>query len=99
MKRRHFVGGLAVAAGLAACGREQQNCEGGTAATGETFEWSCVTSWPPRYPGLGIAVYNLADRVEAAERPHAVLDDAGRVVGSLGRAAVVDVLIGRGGRS
>ena len=30
------------------------------------FEWSCVTSWPPKYPGLGIAVNNLAERVEAA---------------------------------
>ena len=44
-------------------------------------------------------IAEIADRVEAAERPHAVLDDDGRVVGSLGRAAVVDVLIGRGGRS
>jgi len=30
------------------------------------FEWSCVTSWPPKYPGLGIAVNNLAERVDAA---------------------------------
>ena len=66
MKRRHFVGGLAAAAGLAACGSENTECEGGTAASAETFEWSMVTSWPPRYPGLGIATNNLADRIDAA---------------------------------
>ena len=32
----------------------------------ETFQWSCVTSWPPKYPGLGIAVENLAERIDAA---------------------------------
>ncbi|MDJ0907624.1 MAG: TRAP transporter substrate-binding protein [Woeseiaceae bacterium] len=66
MKRRHFVGGLAAAAGLAACSSESADCEGGTAGSAETFEWSMVTSWPPRYPGLGIATNNLADRIEAA---------------------------------
>jgi len=66
MKRRHFVGGLAAAAGVAACGNEKTDCGPGAAAGGERFEWSAVTSWPPRYPGLGIAVYNLADRVEKA---------------------------------
>jgi len=64
MKRRHFVGGLA-AAGLAACAKENADCGPG-AASAERFEWSAVTSWPPRYPGLGIAVYNLADLVEKA---------------------------------
>ncbi len=67
MKRRHFVGGLAAAAGLAACGNESADCDGaGVAGPAETFEWSIVTSWPPRYPGLGIAVNNLADRIDAA---------------------------------
>ena len=66
MKRRHFVGGLAAAAGLAACSSENTECEGGAAGPSETFEWSMVTSWPPRYPGLGIATNNLADRIDAA---------------------------------
>ena len=66
MKRRQFVGGLAAAAGVAACGSEQPACEGATASAGERFEWSCVTSWPPRFPGMGIGVENLADRVERA---------------------------------
>ncbi len=66
MKRRHFVGGLAAAAGLAACSSEKTDCAGGVAGSSETFEWSVVTSWPPRYPGLGIAVDNLAERIEAA---------------------------------
>ncbi len=66
MKRREILGGLAAAAGVAACSSESQDCtvEGGQAA--ETFEWSCVTSWPPRFPGLGIAVDNLAERVDKA---------------------------------
>ena len=66
MKRRQFVGGLAAAASVAACTGEGPECESGAAQSSEMFEWSCVTSWPPKYPGLGIAVNNLADRVEAA---------------------------------
>ena len=30
------------------------------------FEWSCVTSWPPKFPGMGAGVENLAERVEKA---------------------------------
>ncbi len=66
MKRRQFVGGLAAAAGLAACTSEQGDCTTTSAARAETFEWSCVTSWPPKFPGLGMAPENLATRVEAA---------------------------------
>jgi len=66
MKRRQFVGGLAAAASVAACTGESPECESGAAQSSEKFEWSCVTSWPPKYPGLGIAVNNLAERVEAA---------------------------------
>ena len=65
MKRRHFFGGLAAAASVAACGDERSNCEGG-AETAETFEWSLVTSWPPKYPGMGMGVENLARRIGAA---------------------------------
>ncbi|MDH3266433.1 MAG: TRAP transporter substrate-binding protein [Gammaproteobacteria bacterium] len=66
MKRRHFVGGLAAAASVAACSRDgaDSECAGGAAA--QTFEWSCVTAWPPKFPGIGIAVDNLAERVAAA---------------------------------
>jgi TRAP-type mannitol/chloroaromatic compound transport system substrate-binding protein len=66
MKRREFVGGLAAAASVAACTTENEECDTGTGQASEVFEWSCVTSWPPKYPGLGIAVDNLAERVEAA---------------------------------
>ena len=65
MKRREFVGGLAAAAGLTACAQEQGDCSN-VATGGETFEWSCVTSWPPKFPGLGMAPENLATRVAAA---------------------------------
>ena len=66
MKRREFVGGLAAAAGLAACAKEESNCDADSTAAGQTFEWSCVTSWPPKFPGLGMAPENIASRVEAA---------------------------------
>ena len=66
MKRREFVGGLAAAAGLTACAQETSDCSQSTASDGETFEWSCVTSWPPKFPGLGMAPENVATRVEAA---------------------------------
>ena len=66
MKRRQFVGGLAATAGLAACAPEQSDCQNTGAINTETFEWSCVTSWPPKFPGLGMAPENVATRVEAA---------------------------------
>ena len=58
-------------------------------ATGETAGEVSVTD----------RIADVADRVEAAALPHAVLDGAGRVIGSVGRAAVVDVLVGRSGKS
>ena len=66
MKRREFVGGIAAAAGLSACAQESTDCEGQAAGAGETYTWSCVTSWPPRLPGLGMAPENLATRVAEA---------------------------------
>ncbi|MBT8090074.1 MAG: TRAP transporter substrate-binding protein [Gammaproteobacteria bacterium] len=66
MKRRQFVGGLAAAATLSACAKNDTDCNVGAAASQETFEWSCVTSWPPKFPGLGMAPENLATRVEKA---------------------------------
>ncbi|MGB5492092.1 MAG: TRAP transporter substrate-binding protein [Woeseiaceae bacterium] len=64
MKRRQFVGGLAAAATLSACAKQGTNCDGD--ASQASFEWSCVTSWPPKFPGLGMAPENLAARIEAA---------------------------------
>jgi len=66
MKRREFVGGLAATAGLAACAQEQSDCTNTGVVNAETFEWSCVTSWPPKFPGLGMAPENVATRVEEA---------------------------------
>ena len=66
MKRREFVGGLAAAAGLAACAQENTDCDGVAAAGGESFSWSCVTSWPPKFPGLGMAAEHLAERIATA---------------------------------
>jgi TRAP-type mannitol/chloroaromatic compound transport system substrate-binding protein len=66
MRRRQFVGGLAAAAGLAACTRQDDGGAAPASCAGETFEWSIATSWPPKFPGLGVAVNNLADRIAAA---------------------------------
>ena len=66
MKRREFVGGLAATAGLAACASESNNCSNDAGTSQENFEWSCVTSWPPKFPGLGMAPENMAEHIEAA---------------------------------
>ncbi len=66
MKRREFVGGLAAAVGVSACAQDEGDCGPQAAASADRFEWSCVTSWPPRFPGLGMAPENLATRVAAA---------------------------------
>ena len=66
MKRREFVGGLALAAGVAGCGSKTQEQSTDAGRSAETFEWSCVTSWPPKYPGMGMGVEHLAARIEAA---------------------------------
>jgi len=66
MKRRQFVGGLAAAASVAACSQESADRDLVTGESSQTFEWSCVTSWPPKFPGMGIAVENLAERVDKA---------------------------------
>jgi TRAP-type mannitol/chloroaromatic compound transport system substrate-binding protein len=66
MKRRQFVGGLAAAATLSACAKNDSDCAVDDSASQETFRWSCVTSWPPKFPGLGVAPENLATRVEDA---------------------------------
>ena len=66
MKRRHFVTGMAAAAGVAACSEDAQECSSGTSAIAETFEWNLATSWPPGLPGLGVGVDHLAERIEKA---------------------------------
>lgn len=66
MKRREFVGGLALAAGATACSRQAADCGPDAFGSGETFEWNLVTSWPPGLPGLGAGVQNLAKRIEKA---------------------------------
>ena len=57
---------MAAAASVAACSQDSGDGDSAATRSTKTFEWSCVTSWPPKYPGLGIAVDNLADRIDAA---------------------------------
>jgi len=66
MKRREFVGGLALAAGASACGKQHVEADTGIDRSAETFKWNMVTSWPPGLPGLGVGAENLAERVEKA---------------------------------
>ena len=63
MKRRDFVSGLAVAAGLSACAADDDPTPAGTR---QRFDWNLVTSWPPGLPGLGVGAENLAKRIERA---------------------------------
>ncbi len=60
------MGGLALAAGVTACGQEQANCEAGLDRMAETFEWNMVTSWPPGLPGLGVGAEHIAERIRKA---------------------------------
>jgi TRAP-type mannitol/chloroaromatic compound transport system substrate-binding protein len=66
MKRRAFVGGLALAAGMTACGRDTGTAGEPADRSNETFEWTMVTSWPSGLPGTGTGAANLARRVERA---------------------------------
>ena len=66
MKRREFVSGLGLLAGVAACSQEQAECGPAAGPSRETFEWNLATSWPPGLPGLGVGVENLAERIEKA---------------------------------
>ena len=66
MKRREFIGGLALAAGVSACGKQHVEADTGIDRSTETFKWNMVTSWPPGLPGLGVGAENLAKHVEKA---------------------------------
>ncbi len=66
MKRRQFVGGLALAAGVTACGKNAATANGERSHYDQTFEWNMVTSWPPGLPGAGAGADNLARRVARA---------------------------------
>ena len=66
MKRRDFMAGVAIAAGVTACSREAAGPGAGADRSGERFDWNLVTSWPPGLPGLGRGVQNFANRVDRA---------------------------------
>lgn len=66
MKRRNFVSGLALAAGVSACAADSDDGETSGKISAETFAWNMVTAWPPGLPGLGIGAENLATRIETA---------------------------------
>lgn len=65
MDRRKFVSALglgAATAALAGCGN--QDCaDAGVAASGKTWQWKMVTTWPKNYPGLGTSPEKFAELV------------------------------------
>jgi len=65
MKRRDFVGGIALAAGAVACSGDRSGTPG-PGASEQTFEWNMATSWPPGLPGLGVGAQHLADWIGRA---------------------------------
>ena len=68
MKRRELLRSAslaAVATGLAACGARPEGAAG-KAASGETFTWKMVTSWPTNFPGLGTGAASLAEMITQA---------------------------------
>ena len=69
MERRKFLAGAgagAVAAGLAGCGKTATDTGAAEPTSRQTFNWKMVTTWPPNFPGLGLAATHLAERIEAA---------------------------------
>ena len=65
MKRREVLAGAGALA-LSGCAADQQACEDGTGPSGQTFTWKMVTTWPPKFPGVGTGVERFVERVEAA---------------------------------
>ena len=59
------MGGLALAAGAAACAGGDNERQAASTSD-ERFEWNMVTSWPPGLPGLGVGAENLARKIETA---------------------------------
>jgi TRAP-type mannitol/chloroaromatic compound transport system substrate-binding protein len=57
---------LAGAGALALSGCVQEQTGDCPAATGETFEWKLVTTWPPNFPGMGTGVARMVEQIEAA---------------------------------
>ena len=66
MKRREFVTGAALLAGLSACAQEELEQANRRSGSTEKFEWNMTTSWPPHLPGLGVGADNLAKNIEIA---------------------------------
>jgi len=75
MNRRDFLQGfggvLAAGTVLTACGsgdsgQGNESAAGAPAVhTGETREWTMVTTWPPDFPGLGEAANHLAQLIDS----------------------------------
>ena len=63
MKRRDMLAGAGALA-LTGCAAEQTDC--GDGASSQRFTWKMVTTWPPKFPGVGTGVERFAEQVESA---------------------------------
>jgi len=85
MKRREFISGVALTAGVAACGGRDDQDQPAASRTKQTFKWNMVTSWPPGLPGLGTGAENLAKNIGRASggRLHIKVFAGGELVPAL----------------
>jgi len=56
--RYFLITGLALCF-LSNCGAPEQSTQGSTVE--KNYSWSMVTTWPKNYPGLGMALSDLAN--------------------------------------
>ena len=63
MKRREMLTGAGALA-LTGCAAEQQPCADGDSL--QQFTWKMVTTWPPKFPGVGTGVERFAEYIEQA---------------------------------
>jgi TRAP-type mannitol/chloroaromatic compound transport system substrate-binding protein len=69
IKRRQFVKATTLAAAggaLAACAKQPGSPGVAAVASGQTYKWKMVTTWPPNFPGTGTGANQLAQMIDKA---------------------------------
>jgi TRAP-type mannitol/chloroaromatic compound transport system substrate-binding protein len=72
MKRRDLIATLGSAAALTACAGDTDS--GAGPSSNQRFRWKMVTTWPPNFPGLGLAVNTLARYLDEMSAGRLTLD-------------------------
>ncbi|KAA0874695.1 TRAP transporter substrate-binding protein [Nitrincola tapanii] len=80
MKRRSFIKGAALGAGIAAAGAAAP------AIAQRRINWRMVTTWPRNFPGFGVGAQRLADRITQMSEGRLTVQvfSAGELVPALG---------------